>query len=120
MIGDAVHPGPNAGDGRVIEQSHWIKKSDQLDNVIACAMCGWNMDLNKRGTGDSLGAIPSGSATPKTSTFTPPGPGTIQTDVYADPVDTNSGCPFCNTQNPKAVYRGRTGFERPKRSVENL
>ena len=119
MIGSAVHPGPNAGNGKIIEQSRYIAPSDNLDNIIKCAQCGWQMDLNKRGTGDSLGAIPSGSATQLTSTFTVPR-GTSFTDLYADPIDTGSGCPFCNTMNPKAVGRGMTGFERPHRSVENL
>jgi|HubBroStandDraft_2_1064218.scaffolds.fasta_scaffold454543_2 hypothetical protein len=116
---NAVHPGPNAGNGKEIYQSYYIRKSDKLDQIIYCAQCGWNMDLQKRGTGDSLGAIPSGSAIQKTSTFTPPR-GASQVDQYADPVDTNSGCPLCNTLNPRAVGRGITGFERPKKSVENL
>ena len=115
----AVHPGPNAGNGKEVYQSRYIKDSDRLDNVIQCAQCGWHMDLSKRGTGDSLGAIPSGSATQLTSTFTVPC-GTSFTDQYADPIDTNSGCPMCNTMNPRAIGRGRTGFERPHKSVENL
>jgi hypothetical protein len=116
---NAVHPGPNAGRGRTIDQSYYIKKSDRLDQHLECAQCGWNMDLASRGSGDSMGAIPSGSATQETGTFTPP-QGASQTDQYADPVDTNSGCPLCNTMNPRAVGRGMTGFERPKKSVENL
>lgn len=51
---NSVHPGPNAGDGRVIEQSHFIKKSDKLDNIIQCAQCGWNVDLTKRSSGPSM------------------------------------------------------------------
>ncbi len=66
-----------------------------------------------------MGAIPEGSATQLTSTFTPPR-GAAQTDQYADPVDTNSGCPFCNTMNPQATGRGMTGFERFRSSLENL
>lgn len=114
------HPGPNAGDGREIYQSHFIKKSDRLDNMIYCAQCGFVVDLTKRSTGDSLGAIASGSATQKTGSGTPPKPGIAFTDSYADPVDTNSGCPLCNSMNPRAIGRGKTGFERPRRSVENL
>lgn len=115
----AVHPGPNAGNGKIIEQSHYIKESDKLDDMIQCAMCGFIINLTKRSTGDSLGAIPSGSATPLTSTFTPPR-GASFTDQYADPVDTQSGCPLCNTLNPRGIGRGKTGFERPHKSVENL
>src|ERR1700756_4076345 len=96
-----VHPSPSARDGREIEQSHYIKRADRLDNMIQCAMCGWIVDLTKRPEGDSLGAIPSGSANQLTSSFTPPG-GASFTDQYADPIDTNSGCPFCNTLNPRA------------------
>lgn len=114
-----VHPGPNAGNGKVIEQSHYIKDRDRLDDMIRCAQCGFIIDLTKRSTGDSLGAILSGSAVQKTQTFTPPR-GASFTDQFADPVDTQSGCPFCNTLNPKAIGRGRTGFERPHKSVENL
>lgn len=114
-----VHPTPSAGDGRQIDQSRYIKKVDRLDNMIECAQCGFIVDLTKRPTGDSLGAIASGSAIQLTSTFTPP-LGASQTDQYADPVDTNSGCPFCNTLNAQAKGRGMTGFERPHRSVENL
>jgi len=116
---NAVHPGPNASDGKEIYQSRYIKKSDQLDKMIECAQCGFTVNLRTRETGDSLGAIPSGSATQYSSTFTPPR-GASFTDQYADPVDTKSGCPFCNTMNPRAVGRGETGFERPHKSVENL
>jgi hypothetical protein len=119
MIGRSVHPGPNAADGRQIDQSRYIRDDMQLDDMIKCGQCGFIMNLKTRGTGDSLGAIPSGSATQKTSTFTPPR-GASFTDQYSDPVDTNSGCPVCNTKNPRAVGRGMTGFERPHRSVENL
>ena len=120
MIGNALHPGPNAGNGREIDQSRYIKKSNRLDDIVQCAQCGWYVDLRKRTTGPSLGAIPSGSATQLTATETPPGPGIAFTDTYADPVDTNSGCPLCNTMNPRATGRGQTGFERPRKSVENL
>lgn len=65
-----------------------------------------------------MGAIPD--PTPATGSGTPPGPGVAFTDSYADPVDTNSGCPFCNSLNPKAADRGQTGFERPKINLENL
>jgi len=116
---NAVHPGPNASDGKAPYQSRYIKPSDRLDNYVECAQCGWKINLNTRGTGDSMGAIPSGSATQYTATFTPPG-GASFTDQYADPVDTKSGCPLCNTLNPRAVGRGETGFERPRKSVENL
>jgi len=116
---NAVHPGPNAGDGREIVQSRYIKKSDTLDDMIACAQCGFIVDLKKRATGPSQGAIPSGSATQKTGTIS--GPGLVTTtDYYADPVDTNSGCPLCNTMNPRATGRGYTGFERPRQSIENF
>jgi hypothetical protein len=115
----AIHPTPTASDGRIIEQSHYIKQVDRLDDMIECAQCGFIIDLTKRSTGDSLGAIPSGGAIQKTQTFTPPR-GVSFTDQFADPVDTKSGCPFCNTLNPKAIGRGRTGFERPHESVENL
>lgn len=116
---NALHPGPNAGDGRVIDQSFYIRNDERLDNIINCAQCGWQMDLTKRGTGDSLGAIPSGSARQLTATVNVPR-GTSFTDQYADPVDTKSGCPFCNSLNPMAIGRGKTGFERPRNSVENL
>lgn len=114
------HPSESARDGRVIEQSKYIKKSDQLDKIIECAQCGFMVNLRTRSTGPSMGAIAEGSATQKTGTGTPPGPGIAFTDSYADPVDTNSGCPLCNSRNPQAKGRGMTGFERPKSSIENM
>lgn len=116
----AQHPTETASDGRRIDQSHYISKADNLDDMIECAMCGFLVDLTKRPTGDSFGAIPEGSATPLTGSGVPRAPGIPFTDQYAESVDTNSGCPFCNSLNPFAVGRGRTGFERPKKSLENL
>ena len=143
----AQHPTESASDGRRIDQSHYIQHADRLDDMIQCAQCGWIIDLTKRSTGDSLGAIPEGSAIPNGgSTFWAPSPplavgtlvseaklesagngfphggvvGSPEIDYFADPVDTGSGCPFCNTLNPFAVGRGKTGFERPRGSVENL
>ena len=115
-----THPTVSAQDGKVIEQSRYIKPSDQLDNIIECAQCGYMVNLKTRSTGDSMGAIPEGSATPVSGSGTPPGPGIAFADSYADPVDTGSGCPFCNSMNPKAKGRGMTGFERPKSSMENF
>ena len=112
-----LHPGPDSSDGRVIDQSHYIKKSDRIDRIIECAQCGWNVDLSKRAQGDSLGAI--GNPTIKTSTFTPPR-GALQTDTYGDPVDTNSGCPFCNSLNPKGNGRDSDPWVTNTRNVENL
>jgi hypothetical protein len=111
------HPSPTARDGRIIEQSHYIKKSDTLDDIIQCAQCGFMVNLIHRPTGDSLGAI--GNPTIKTSTFTPPG-GASFTDTYGDPVDTNSGCPFCNSMNPKAKGRETDPFTFNTKNVENL
>jgi hypothetical protein len=119
MIGIPLHPTPSAGDGKVIEQSHHIPRTDKLDKMIECAQCGFIVDLSKRSTGGSMGAIPEGSATPLSSTFTPTG-GVAETDTYADPVDTNSGCPFCNSMNPRATGRGKNGFDRFRSSLENL
>ena len=119
---NAVHPGPNAGDGLEIEQSRYIKKADKLDNMIECAQCGWIVDLTKRPTGNSLGAVtPSG--TQLTGAVVPAGspvPYVSWMDNWYDIVDANSGCPFCNSKNPQAIDRGKTGFEKPHRSVENL
>ena len=86
---EQLHPTSSAGDGKVIEQSHYIKKSDKLDNIIECAQCGWNVNLTNRPTGDSLGAI--GNPTFTTKTINPPAPGVSQSDTYGDPVDPNSG-----------------------------
>lgn len=120
MSGSAIHPTESAGDGSLIDQSRYIKKSDNLDKIIECAQCGYPVNLDRRSTGPSMGAIAEGSATAKTGTGTPPGPGIAFTDAYADPVDTNSGCPLCNSMNPKGIGRGRTGFERPKSGIENF
>lgn len=116
----AMHPSPSARDGREIEQSRYIKRAEKLDRIIECAQCGFMIDLNKRSTGGSMGAIPSGGASQLMGSGTPPGPGIAFTDTYADPIDTNSGCPFCNTMNPQAKGRGRTGFESPRASIENF
>lgn len=115
---EALHPSPSAGDGKVIEQSHYIKKSDKLDNIIECAQCGWNVNLTNRPTGDSLGAI--GNPTFTTKTINPPAPGVSQSDTYGDPVDTNSGCPFCNSMNPKASGRDTDPFTFNTRNVSDL
>jgi len=116
---EALHPSESARDGQPIEQSIYIKKSDLLDDYIECAECGWYVNLRVRSTGDSLGAItPSGTQLSKT--FTPPGPGTSQTDKYFDVVDTNSGCPFCNSMNPRAVGRDSDPFTFNTKNVENL
>lgn len=115
---NSLHPGPDAGDGRVIEQSHFIKRSDKLDNVIWCAQCGFPVDLTKRPTGPSLGAI--GSPTLSTDTVSPPKPGISYTESFGDPVDTNSGCPLCNSMNPRAIGRGKNGFDSQRMSIENL
>lgn len=103
MIGESIHPSPSAGDGRPIEQSRFIKKSDKLERIIQCAQCGMFVDLNKRATGDSLGAI--GAPQAKTGTVNPPKPGISFVDNYADVSDTNSGCPFCNSLNPQGRLR---------------
>lgn len=116
---DSLHPSESAGDGLVIEQSRYIKRSDRLDNIIECAQCGWNVDLNKRSTGPSMGAI--GTPTSKSGTVTPPNPGISVTDNYADPVDTNSGCPFCNSMNPRAIGRGsKDPWISNTKNIENL
>lgn len=116
---NAVHPTESAGDGLVIEQSRYIKKSDKLDNMIECAQCGFIVNLDKRSTGPSMGAI--GSPTAQTGTIVPPKPGISATDNYADPVDTNSGCPFCNSMNPRAIGRGsKDPWISNTKNVENL
>lgn len=120
MSGIAVHPTTTARDGQVIEQSHYIKKSEKLDNMIECAQCGFMVDLSKRSTGDSLGAIPSGGATAKSATVSPPAPGVSTTDSYADPVDTNSGCPLCNSMNPKAKGRENDPFSFKNVDISNF
>lgn len=104
MIGQSVHPEANAGDGKVIEQSVSIKKTDPMDRRIQCAQCGFYVDLDTRATGDSLGAITAPESL-TTETITPPGPGIAMSDTFADPIDTNSGCPFCNSMNPQGKRR---------------
>ena len=105
MIGEAVHPTETAGDGRRIEQSLSIKPTDRPDRHIQCAQCGFQVDLDKRATGDSLGAI--GTPTARSQTVNPPKPGVSFTDQFADPVDTNTGCPFCNSLNPTGQLRNK-------------
>lgn len=114
----SVHPSPTAGDGLEIEQSRYIKKADRLDRMIRCAQCGFIVDLTKRGSGDSLGAI--GSPTIKTGSGKPPDPGISFSDTYGDPVDTKSGCPFCNSLNPEASGRSSDPWTTNSRNVENL
>jgi hypothetical protein len=116
---NSVHPTETAGDAKVIEQSIYIKKTDKLDNMIECAQCGFIVNLDRRSIGPSMGAIPAAAA--KTGTISPPGPGTPTTDNYADPVDTNSGCPFCNSMNPKAIGRGsKDPWVSNTKNIENL
>lgn len=105
-----VHPTLSAGDGKIIDQSRFIPPTDKLDKMITCAQCGFVVDLSQRATGPSFGAI--SSFTPVSKTVSPPAPGVSFTDQYADPQDTNSGCPFCNSMNPQAIGRGETGFEK--------
>jgi hypothetical protein len=115
----SLHPSESARDGKIIEQSIYIKKTDKLDNMIECAQCGFMVDLNRRATGPSMGAI--GSPTPKSATVSPPSPGVSSTDQFADPVDTNSGCPFCNSMNPKAIGRGsKDPWISNTKNIENL
>lgn len=115
---EQLHPTPSARDGKVIEQSHYIKNSDKLDNIVQCAQCGFMVNLRTRSTGDSLGAI--GAPQIKTGSGTPPKPGIAFTDTYGDPVDTRSGCPLCNSMNPKAKGRDSDPWTTNSKNVENL
>lgn len=114
----SVHPTGSARDGLVIEQSVYIKKSDRLDNIIECAQCGFMVDLSKRSTGPSLGAIPN--PTFVTDQGTPPKPGIPFSDTHGDPVDTRSGCPFCNSLNSRADGRYSDPWTTNTKNVENL
>lgn len=145
MSGVAVHPTPTAADGEEVEQSHYIKKADKLDRYIYCAQCGYPVNMAKRSTGDSLGAI--GNPTLKVTTFYVPSPslavGTLpspikgpetegantlhggvasisETDKFGDPVDTNSGCPLCNSMNPQGIGRDSDPFAFKSIDVENF
>lgn len=100
----AIHPSETSGDGRVIEQSRYIKKTDKLDRIVNCAQCGFPVDLNKRATGDSLG-LPDPSTT--SETVSPPEPGIEYTSYYGDPVSTGSGCPLCRSMNVTGKYRNK-------------
>jgi hypothetical protein len=116
MTGYDIHPTATSGDGKVIEQSRFIKKSDHLDNVVSCSQCGFYVDLDKRPTGDSLGAI--AAPTLKTQTVVPPAPGISAIDNFGDPVNNSGGCPLCGSLNVVGKLRGKgfgTGI-----SVENL
>lgn len=115
---NSVHPTPSASDGEEIEQSHYIKKSDKLDRMIECAQCGFIVDLSKRSTGASLGAI--GDPTITTNSGTPPAPGILFTDTFGDPVDTHSGCPLCNSMNPRAKGRDSDPWIYNTRNEQNL
>jgi DNA-directed RNA polymerase subunit RPC12/RpoP len=116
---NSIHPTETASDGREFEQSRYIKHSDSLDRYIECGQCGFLVNLKVRAVGPSMGAIPAAAA--KTGTISPPGPGTPTTDNYADPVDTNSGCPFCNSMNPKAIGRGsKDPWVSNTKNIENL
>lgn len=115
---NSVHPGPNAADGKIIEQSHYIKKSDKLDRIIRCAQCGYYVNLQKRSTGPSLGAI--GAPTLSSDAVSPPDPGIDYTEYFGDPVDTNSGCPLCNSMNPKGSGRNSDPWTTNSRNVSNF
>ena len=129
MQGHSIHPSPSAGDGDIIEQSTSLKSSDKKENFIECAQCGFLVNLDKRASGDSLGAIGTPSFTKQIITFPVPtgsdpnvkstnggfgpheeasGVGTVgnkTSDTFGDPIDTKNGCPFCNTMNPKGKKR---------------
>lgn len=100
----SVHPGPNAGNGRLIDQSLYLKKSDKKDNFVQCAQCGWYVNLDERATGDDLG-LPD--PTTSSDTVKPPAPGISFTENFGVPVVTQSGCPFCRSLNVKGKLRDR-------------
>lgn len=114
----ALHPSETAREGKVIEQSVYIKRSDNVDHIVECAQCGFMVNLNKRSIGPSLGAI--GNPTASSATVSPPSPGVSFTDTFADPVDTGSGCPFCNSMNPKGIGRDTSPWDRVNTNLENL
>lgn len=127
----SLHPSPTASDGQPIDQSHYIKKSERLDNMIECAQCGFIVDLTKRSTGKSMGAIPNPTIT--TGSITDSQIGNIRnppippyralaafSDSYGDPVDSNSGCPFCNSMNPKGLGRDTDPFFANVKNIENF
>ena len=117
-IGMAVHPTESASDGREIETSTSIKRSDLSDRYIRCSQCGFPTNLRTRPTGPSMGAI--GTPNFKTESGTPPGPGVSFSDTFGDPVDTNSGCPFCNSMNPRGSGRDSDPWIKVSSNLENL
>lgn len=106
-IGSNIHPTETSGDGKVIEQSKYIKKTDRLDNIVNCAQCGFPVNLDKRSTGDDFYTLDA-SITTSTETFTPPGPGTSQSDTFGEPADDpGKGCPLCRSMNPRGINRNK-------------
>jgi hypothetical protein len=112
----AVHPTETADSGKIQAQSRYIKRSDTLDEICLCAMCGFPVDLKTHPSGDSFGAV--GNPTIKTETIAPP-IGSSYSNTYGDPNPT-SGCPLCGTLNPQASGRGKSGFDRAVRSILGL
>ena len=113
----AVHPTETADSGKLQQQSRYIKRSDTLDEICLCAMCGFPVDLKTHPSGDSYGAV--GAPTIKTETVTPPFNGVSYTNTYGDP-NATQGCPLCGTLSPQASQRGKSGFDRPRRSILGL
>lgn len=105
-FGHSIHPSETAGDGKIIEQSRYIKKTDKVDRRINCAQCGFPVDLETRATGADSYDLPEPVSS--TETIDPPGPGISQSDTFAEPVDDRgAGCPLCRSMNPQGVNRAK-------------
>lgn len=112
-----VHPGPQAGDGKIIDQSRYVRPDDPPDNRRQCAQCGWyfNDDANTQGdTFDDPLNTPTVITVSNTIASLPQPLKSctqflVSSKTVQDPTD-NNGCPLCRTMNPQAVGRDNDPF----------
>lgn len=104
-----LHPSPTSGDGKEIPKAKYAYPTDKTDHHIACALCGFQKDLDAAQEGDTLlsPGITYGSPVTRTVKLPVPAGSTPISFTYPS-VEPNviAGCPFCGTFNSRGVYVG--------------
>jgi hypothetical protein len=117
-----VHPTATAGDGRRIRQG-LQKPGDPDDNRLQCSQCGFFFNPDRDAEGDtgsdneSAGTITANTAITISNTAAnlPVHLRDVATFLETsrtvkDPTH-GSGCPFCNSLNPRGQFRNDRSFD---------
>ena len=107
----SLHPSETAGDGRIIDQSKYRKRTDKPDRHIKCAQCGFDADLDTIGIGPSLGSV--GAPSVSTKLVRLPGPRVLRPGEIPIPggfQDWSLGTLFSNPSTATPIVPGWTAL----------